>query len=246
LKALLAGGLKRRIFATFDRSRYPDPLSKGELSLSHETVQTLLASEQMLRMVGKTVGFNQVTISPVSSSDLAEICWYEALDQPGIRPIFAFYPSKKFRLYLCQYLSSEEMPPFTGSLASDPKSSENDKEQQPTSDNTQLATVDPTASSTNQFSYGVRVRQMEEQLAMEYALRQSEAAYVESFGEENLLNQQALSDGLATQLTSTVKATKVYGAALEPTLVQRLIRVQAEIEQEAETRITEALQEKEA
>ena len=233
--------MKRRIFATFDRSRYPDPLSKAQLSLTDEAVANLLASEQMLKTVAKTVGFNQVTIAAVSAADLAEICWYEALDQPGIKPIFSFYPSKKFRLYLCRYLCSEELPMFVGSLALNPASSEAEQEGAAVStENTQLANIDGLKPSTNEHSYGVRVRQMEEQLVLEYALKQSEEAYIDAFGEEHLLNQQALSDGLATQLTSTVKAKKSYGSTMEPTLVQRLIRVQAEIEQESENKMKES------
>ncbi len=234
LKALLAGGLKRRIFSTFDRNRYPDPLAAGELSLTEEIVENLLASEQMLRTVSKTVGFNQITIAPVSSLDLAEICWYEALDQPGIKPIFSFYASKKFRIYLNRYMAGDELsayipaeslPKVIGSGFPDitlaiENGTQNDLRVE---------------EKTNQFSYGARIKRMKDDMILQYVMQLSEEEFTESYGEERLLNQQALSDGLVVEGTSPKAPGKNILRSIDPMMIQDLLRTQAEIEQTSES-----------
>lgn len=154
--------------------------------MSEETIESLIASERVLRQVSKSVGFNQVTMSQVSSSDMAEVCFYEALDQPGLLPVFGLYPSQKFRVYILNFMSGESQVPFTsneavarvvvGQTASLPQSG---------------------GSAESHNSFGARVRRMEEEAVLEAALLLSEKDFLGTFGEDNLLHQQALSEGLS-------------------------------------------------
>ena len=162
-------------------------------------VEDLLASEQMMKAIAKTVGFNQVTISPITSTDLAEICWYEAQDQPGVSPIFALYPTKRFRLYIAQYLAGGDVSVFVPTEeARDARSKTSTLPSGGGLPKPQAALTD--REPVNVYSYGVRIRRQEEERELEMALKQSEREYLEEFGEERLLNQQALTDGLADRL----------------------------------------------
>lgn len=198
-------------------------------------VRDLLASEQMLKAVSKTVGFNQITIAPVGASDIAEICWYEALDQPGIRPIFSFYSSKKFRVHLTKYLAGEEVPVYTASeslsASNDPKSEDAQpaeagvkrSHQQPIEDSSQKQ------ASGNEYSYGVRIRNLEDQIIVQMAIRESEKLYREQNGDERLLHQQALSDGLVAQ-TNHPKRVEIQNPSSDPKYIDVLIERQRQIE----------------
>ena len=181
----------------------------------------------MLKVVSKTVGFNQITTAPVSSSDMAEICWYEAQDQPGIKPIFALYPSKQFRLHVSRYLADEHVPLYV------PITTSTHKPTAPAIENkvpNSIQTI-PSAPPRNEYSYGVRVRMAEEQALLEYTMRLSEKEFLEEYNSERLLNQQALSDGLAAAQTSSIGPKSISGGAVDPLALQNLIRGQAEIEE---------------
>ena len=193
-------------------------------------IDKMTASEQMLKEVSKTIGFNQITMAQVSSLDLAEICWYEAQDQPGIKPIFALYLSKKFRLHVSRYLADERVLPYVQNIAAE------DDYNFPRPMLPPVATTQSTeavASSRNEYSYGVRVREMEEQTLLEYTMRISEKEFLDVFDREQLLNQQALADGLATAEGTSTKLKYTIRSAdkTDPVLLQNLVQVQREIEE---------------
>ena len=194
-------------------------------------VRDLLASEQMLKAVSKTVGFNQITIAPVGASDIAEICWYEALDQPGMRPIFSFYSSKRFRIHLTRYLAGEEVPVYTASeslsSAQDQKATAEARDK--TGQVPALTDSSENRPSANEHSYGVRIRNMEDQIMIQMAIRESEKLYREQYGDERLLNQQALSDGLVTD-SRRPKQIEVQNPSSDPKYIDVLIQRQREIE----------------
>jgi hypothetical protein len=192
-------------------------------------IEEMTASEEMLKVVSKTLGFNQVTMVQVSSLDIAEICWYEAQDQPGIKPVFALYPSKRFRLHVSRYLADERVLPYVRNTTVDDDNFPSTKPLSVEKSHQALTA----STSRNEYSYGVRVREMEDQMLLEYTMRISEKEFLEVFDKERLLNQQALADGLADAHNASVpvKPKPSSNEKADPMVLQNLIQRQIDIEE---------------
>ena len=205
--------MRRRVFATFDRNKSAaTPTADGFESSSRSPNSRLLSAERMFRRVSKAVGFNQLIVSAISSIDLAEICLYDPASQPGVRPIYALYPCKAFRLYVCQFMAGENLIEYQPAISipetnlmrirvdgSTPRlSSRVASSRLPVSAREYRDSRQGSASSINSYSYGVRIRTMEEELVVDVAKMESEKAFVGSFSEDDLRRQQTLIEAFAT------------------------------------------------
>jgi hypothetical protein len=233
IRAFLTGGMRRRVFAAFDRNRQTTVVSSDTVDDSRTTNSRLLMAERILRRVSKAVGFNQVIVSAISSIDLAEICLYDPTSQPGVRPIHALYPCKAFRVYVCQFMAGENMVEYQPSI-SIPESSIMRIRMDGSTPRVSSRAVSsrlPTTSrgsrdsrgtiggtSINNFSYGVRIRKMEEDLVVDVAKMDSEKAFVTAYGEEEFKRQQSLMDVFANnaQEDSGRTTTSIMRSTLGP------------------------------
>ena len=260
IKALLTGGIKRRILASFDRNHYPsDPTQVGSTSFPADVVNQLLLCEKFMRQISKSLGFNQLTLAAVSALDVAEICLYEAGKHPGIRPIFGFYPSKSFRIYVSQYLSNENLPAYQAVLpgsagsahplqliggSSSPSVSivlptpaaivKTATDKDTAAPNSLLALLPPQPDS-NEYSYGVRVRKMQEQQTLTMAMRDSEQEYLQENGEEELMRQQIRTDSVngkkTDPLVNRIMASRSMEMPTDYAVLSSLADLQVNIEQ---------------
>ena len=203
--------MRRRVFAAFDRNRQSTVTSFDTADTSRTTNSRLLLAERIMRRVSKAVGFNQVIVSAISSIDLAEICLFDPTSQPGVRPIHALYPCKAFRIYVCQFMSGENMVEYQPSIAipestimrirmdgSTPRvSSRAASSRLPVSPRSSREPRTVGSTSINNFSYGVRIRKMEEDLVVDVAKMDSEKTFVATYGEEEFRRQQNLMEVFA-------------------------------------------------
>jgi len=174
-----------------------------------EFVEQLLNSERMFRRVSKAVGFRQVIVSSISSLDLAEVCLYDSVNQPGVRPIYTFYPSKAFRIYSCQFMAGESLIEYEPAVSladnavfqvtmdgATPRLTARSSRRLGTVSQRSLG-LPAQSSRINNYSYGVRVRNMEEDLIMEIAIKESEHSYLHDHDTSELKRQQKISDSLS-------------------------------------------------
>lgn len=197
IKSMIAGGLKRRIFASFDRSVSPE-------AVNGNPCDTLLAVQKFLQLVSKSVGFKQIILASVGPVDIAEVCIYEPSNQPGIRPVYALYPAKAYRIYVAQYLAGENLSDYVhvDSRTSTQLALSEDRLRQPSSISLTSQQSQDLSRTQDQYSYGARLRQLEEDLVMAMAFKESEQSYLEEHGEDEIIQQQALADSLATRTDS--------------------------------------------
>lgn len=194
IKSMIAGGLKRRIFASFDRSVTPDA-GHGN------PCDTLLAVQKFLELVSKSVGFQQVILASVGRVDIAEVCIYEPTNQPGIRPVYALYPAKAYRIYVAQYLAGENLSDYVhvDNRTSTQLALSEDRLRQHSSISLRSQQTQDLSRSQDQYSYGARLRKLEEDLVMALAFKESEQSYLDEHGEDEIIQQQALADSLDTR-----------------------------------------------
>lgn len=227
IKALLTTGQKRRIFTTFDRTKYPDPRDSTAASLSDEEIQALVVAERFMRQVSKSVGFNPIVIAPVTGSDLTEVLLHSAGSQPGTRPVLCLYPSKSLRIYVVQFLTGVALEPYAAYLPEDVSGDKSLKiannPEKPESRVSELP-----------FTYGVRIRQMEDEIVMDLVTKRSEQEFLAEYGEDKLLHQQALSAGLRNVSTEKETQAPILARAKDllqnPKYIGRLVLQQREIE----------------
>jgi hypothetical protein len=198
------------VFVAFDRNQQviSDAIT-GTTEVDTLMVNRLLNSERLFRRISKAVGFRQVIVSSISSLDLAEICFYDSVNQPGMRPIYAFYPSKAFRVYACQFMAGESLIEYEPavSLPNDavfhttmdgatPRLSARPPKHLMSQRNS-IGLPPPTARINN-YSYGVRVRNMEEDLIMEIAKAESERVFLHDHDPTELRKQQKISESFTS------------------------------------------------
>lgn len=226
IKALLTTGQKRRIFTTFDRTKYPDPRDSTAASLSDEQIQALVVAERFMRQVSKSVGFNPIVIAPVTASDLTEVLLHSAGSQPGTGPVLCLYPSKYLRIYIVQFLTGVALEPYAAYLPEDVSGEQSLK----VADNPQKL-----ASHVSElpFTYGVRIRQMEDEIVMDLVTKRSEQEFLAEYGDDKLLHQQALSEGLrnvSPEKETGAKLARPKDLLQNPKYIGRLVLQQREIE----------------
>jgi hypothetical protein len=220
-KALLTTGQKRRILTSFDRTMYVDPVNSAASSLSNDHIQALVVAERFMRQVSLSVGFNPISICAVTATELSEAVLYDAQGQPGTLELIALYPCKFFRIYVAQFLAGAVMQPYSvyhesmGSQSSD----------------IPLTVVSKFSASPASFSYGVRLRHMEDSMVTGLALKQSEQEFMLKHGEDALLHQQALAESLKTKHESAIFAKLVppKDSAQHSKYIGRLLLQQDEI-----------------
>ena len=259
IRAFLTGGMRRRVFATFDRNNNTGAVNGETSTLS--TNSRLFSSEKMFRRVSKAVGFNQVLVSAISSIDLAEICLYDPASQPGVRPIYSLYPCKAFRVYACQFMAGENLVEYQPAISiaesnimrirmdgSTPRLSSRAASSRltGTARGSRDSRQGGTASGVNSYSYGVRVRHMEENLVIDVAKMESEKEFVGSFGGDDLKKQQSLIEAFAmngqeeSHTTSTIMRTTL-GPGSPPGTTERLIAGVSKYQQSVEDSIRNEL-----
>ena len=221
------------MFAAYDRNKKATPIdpTNPDDSLSPTSSQ-LFSSERMLRRISKAVGFNQVLVSAVSSIDLAEICLYDPSSQPGVRQIYALYPCKAFRVYVSQFMAGENMVEYQPAISipesnimkirmdgTTPRvSSRATSSRAPASSRGNRDTRSSSYSGINSYSYGVRIRNMEEELVIDVAKMESEKAFRGSFGDEELKHQQSVMDAYAAVGQSDTTAANTISKLMLSTM----------------------------
>jgi hypothetical protein len=240
IKKLLTGGYKRRIFASFDRNRYPDSRQdeQQQTALSHR----LILSERYIRQISKSLGFNQIMMSSVSSMDIAEVCLYNSAEQPGLRAVYSLYPSKSYRIYICQFLVGENLVPFPPAFSIPEDRLFKDGVMHPRPP--RVGGSKYGKSRLNNFadaaySYGVRLRNMQDEFATQFAITESETTFRENYGEKELQKLQSKLDSKSA--SSSVpsyfdpKLMSFYSVREDPgneefDPVKKIIKEQEEIE----------------
>jgi hypothetical protein len=183
--------VKRRIYATFDNSLSSD-FGHGNI------LDALESSRRFLRKLSDTVGFNQVSVASITSADMAEVSLYEATNEPGIKAVRSFYPAKSFRIYISQFMAGETLGQYYNRKLSDSAKLElySDVKVQMDETKSDEPNAPISTNSVNVYSYGARIRQMEEDMTFALALKESEDDYRDLNGFDALIEQQAKSDGL--------------------------------------------------
>ncbi len=226
IKKLLTGGYKRRVFVSFDRNHYatPDVDVREQTTLSHR----LILAERFVRQVSKSLGFNQIMTSSVSSLDLAEVSLYNSSDQPGMRAVHALYPSKSYRIYVCQFMAGDNLIPFppafsipgellfkntaslTKSLHARSVAASNTLSKSVVN---KYKAINAIKDST--YSYGVRLRNMQDELATQLAITKSESDFRDQYGDTELSKMQ-------TRLESKSGASYASSSYLDPRLISSI------------------------
>lgn len=243
IKKLLTGGYKRRVFVSFDRNHYTVSDPHEQAALSHR----LILSERYIRQVSKSLGFNQIMTSSVSSLDIAEICLYNSSDQPGMRAVHALYPSKSYRIYVCQFMAGENLIPFppafsipdelvfkntaslTKSIRARSQAASSMLNRAPQSKFKIMNTV-----KDSTYSYGVRIRNMQDDLATQVAMTKSENDFREQYGDQELARLQT-----KVEAKSTISAMPNYLDTFhakqsdDDDVVHKIITLQGQLEESA-------------
>ena len=236
IKSFLTTGMRRRVFASFDRNRYSN--SKEYLDdYPSDVVPRLVLAERFMRQVGKSLGFNQITISAISSMDLAEVCLYDGDQQPGVKPIFGLYPAQAYRVYVSQYLvgaSLQDYSPIMAIREAIVTSNEVRQDAPAMVGNSEGTTTSkPTVVPIPKFSYGSRIREMEDQLVLEIAMRESEKEYLQQSTETALKEHQKIAERLRCDHDGEgldASVIRVRSAAVTHGVLEQLVVHQSHIE----------------
>lgn len=209
IKKMLTGGYKRRIFVSFDRNHYPT--NQADMRDQQALTHRLILAERYIRHVSKSLGFNQIMTSSVSSLDLAEVCLYNSTDQPGMRPVHTLYPSKSFRVYISQFMAGDNLIPFPPALSIPEELLFKNAASLTTSVRARTIAASSTLRRTSQsklktinalkdsaYSYGVRLRNMQDDLATQLAMSSSENEFRDQFGDKELAKLQTKVDAKST------------------------------------------------
>ena len=227
IKSFLTTGMRRMVFASFDKNRYMDTLGSSD-EHPMDVVARLVQAERFMRQIAKSLGFNQIRIAAISSLDLTEVCLYDGDQQPGIKPIFGLYPAQAFRIYVAQFMAGESMSEYAPLMSLDQAivtSADATSILPSLPRKTELASSQPKATS---YSYGSRIRQMEDQLILDVAMQESEKTFLEECGDDALKVQNELADRLRNDELEDGDRIKSHTVSKE--LMQNLVSRQRTLE----------------